>query len=307
MRFARIVVLDFEDHHLEPADWSRLSALTAELHRARSTDPELPARLADADGLLVPLGVTVTRAWLDAAPRLRYVGVLGTSKGRIDAEAGRRGITVRNVPGYSTEAVAELATAIILDHLRGLSGARARAAGGDLAEARSGGRELRGRRVGIVGLGAIGRRVAEITSRGFDADVCVWSRTPRPETGLRHVALDELLTRSEIVSVHVALTPETRGLLDARRLACLARDVLLVHLAPPELLDLAALRARLGDGSLHFVTDHGDELDPADLDAVRGSATATLYPPIGYATLEARLALREGFLRELEAFVARSG
>lgn len=296
-------MLDFEESDLEPEGWRRLRAVTVELDRRRSLDPELRASLAGADCLLVQLGVAVTPELLAAAPRLRYVGVFGTSTGRIDALASRRGIVVRNVPGFSTEAVAELAIAIALDHLRDLCSARRRAARGDLSEPAAHGRELRGRRVGVLGLGAIGRRVAEIMSRGFGADVCAWSRTPRPETGIPHLGLDPLLERSELVFVHVALTPETRGLLHAERIARLERGALFVLLAPPELCDVPALIARATEGSLFLATDHGDEMDAADLEALRGLEACALYPPIGYGTREARTARAERFLAEIEGFL----
>ena len=306
MVFARIVMLDFAEDDLEPEDWSALRALTAELDRCRSTDPELRARLRAADCLLVQLGVAVTPELLDAAPRLRYLGVFGTSTGRIDVTASRRGIAVRNVPGFSTEAVAELAIGIALDHLRDLSGARARAARGDLSEPRNLGRELRGLRVGIVGLGAIGRRVAEIAGRGFGADVCYWSRTPQPDAGIPRVELDALLEGSDVVSVHLALTPETRALLDAAPIARCRDGALLVHLAPPEILDVPALIGRLRERSLHFATDHGDEMDPRDVEVLRGLDACTLYPPIGYGTREARTLRRERFLAELVGFLRPS-
>src|SRR5262245_773587 len=246
-------MLDFEEHDLAAEDWGALHALTGELHRCRSSDRELPARLAEADCLLVQLGVAVTADLLDAAPRLRYVGVFGTSMGRIDF-AGRRGIAVRNVPGFSTQAVAEFAVGIVLDHLRGLASARARAARGDFSEPARHGRELRGRKLAVLGLGSIGRRVAEIARDGFGAHVRYWSRTPRPDAGIARMEVDELLADAEIVSVHLALTPETRRFLDAGRIARIPHGALLVHLAPPELLDVRALTGRLRDGSVHFAT-----------------------------------------------------
>lgn len=295
-------MLDFEEHDLAPDDWRALRALTEELDRCRSSDPELHARLADADCLLVQLGVEVTDDLLDAAPRLRYVGVFGTSTGRVEA-ARRRGLAVRNVPGFSTEAVAEFAVGIVLEELRGLSAARRRAAAGDLSEPARHGGELRARRFGVLGLGAIGRRVAEIAAHGFGADVRAWSRTPRPEAGFARMEVAELLADSEIVSVHLALTPETRGFLDAERIARMGQGALLVHLAPPELLDLRALIARLSDGSLRFVTDHADEMERRDVEALSALDACTLYPPIGYCTREAKATRRARFLASLREFI----
>ena len=306
VRFARIVMLDFEEHDLEPEDWRALRGLTRELDRCRSSDPELPARLAEADCLLVQLGVALTPRLLDAAPRLRYVGVFGTSTGRIDL-AGRRGIAVRNVPGFSTQAVAEFAVGIVLDHLRGLSSARLRAARGDFSEPAGHGRELRGRRLAVLGLGSIVRRVAEIAQRGFGADVRYWSRTPRPDAGIPRMEVDPLLADAEIVSVHLALTPATRRFLDAGRIARIARGALLVLLAPPELLDLSALIRRLRDGSLYFVTDHADEMEPGDVETLSGTDACTFYPPLGYCTSEAKTARRARFIGDLREFLASPG
>lgn len=306
MRFRRIVTIDVAERDLAPEDWRAIAELGDEVVRCRAADADLEGRVHEADALIVQLGVPVTPALLDAAPRLRYVGVFGTSTGRIDEETSRRGIVVRNVPGFSTQAVAELAIGIVLDHLRDLSGARARAAHGDLDEPRSAGGELRGRRVGIVGLGAIGQRVAEIAGRGFGAEVRYWSRTRRPDDAPPFLALDALLAGSDVVTVHTALAPETRGLLDARRLALVAKGALLVHLAPLELLDLSALVERVGTGTLAFVTDHGDEASPSELACLRALPGCTLYPPIGYGTREAVAARRAGLIAALRNFVETS-
>jgi phosphoglycerate dehydrogenase-like enzyme len=303
VKFARIVMLDFEEHDFAPAEWRTLRESTGELDRCRSGDPELLARVADADCLLVQLGVAVTPELVAAAPRLRYVGVFGTSTGRIDVGA-RREVCVRNVAGFSTQAVAEFAIAAVLEHLRDLSGARHRAARRDFAETSRHGGELRGRRFGVVGLGAIGRRVAEIASRGFGARVQYWSRTARPESGFERVELDRLLAESEVLAVHLALTHETRGILDARRVARIAGGALLVHLAPPELLDVEALVERVRAGSLHFITDHADEMEASYAADLSRLDACTLYPPIAYGTREATHARRERFLANLQSFLA---
>jgi len=297
--FARILMLDFEQRDLEPEDWDALRAMSAELDRCKSSDRELRARLAGADCLLVQLGVAVTPELLAAAPRLRYVGVFGTSTGRIDL-AGRRDVLLRNVPAFSTESVAEFALGVVLDELRGLSAARRRGAAGDYSEPAQHGRELRGRRFSVLGLGAIGRRVAEIAQRGFGAQVRYWSRSARPESGIPRAELALLLADSEILSVHLALTPETRGFLDADRIARIADGALLVHLAPLELLDLEALIPRLQGGSLRFITDHADELERRDVERLAALEACTLYPPIGYCTREAQAARRAELKRERE-------
>ena len=306
VRFERIVAIDLSDEDLGPEGWHALEGLAREVLRVAADEPGLPTVLAEADALLVGLGVAVSASVLEAAPRLRYVGVLGTSLAAIDPAVPARGIAVRNVPDYATESVAELAIGIVIDELRDLGPARARAAAGDLSEPRALGRELRGLRVGVLGLGAIGQRLVSILRDGFGADVRAWSRTERPMLARVQGTLEAVLSHAEILIVCLALAPETRGLLDTRRLGLLREGTTIVHLSPAAILDPPALRARLSAGTLRLVTDHGDELDPQDLAALRESPACRLYPPIGYATHEAMAARRTTVIAELERFLRAS-
>lgn len=303
MRFERIVAIDVSDEDLGAEGWRALEGLACEVVRVEGAGAQLSDALARADALLVGLGVAVNGALLEATPRLRYVGVLGTSLAAIHPAVHARGIAVRNVPGYATESVAELAIGIVLDELRQLSSARVRAASGDLSEARVLGRELRGLRVGVLGLGAIGQRVVSILRDGFGADVRAWSRTTRPALASVEGPLEAVLSHAEIVIVCLALGPDTRGLLDEARIALVRDGATIVHLCPAEILRVEALLPRLRAGTLRLSTDHGDELAPADLAALRASGACTLYPPIGYATREAMTARRSRVLAELARFL----
>lgn len=292
-------MLDFADADLDADAWRTITELGALVRSSRPAS-DLPQQLREADTVVVQLGVTVDRALLDLAPKLRHVVVFGTSLGRIDlAACAARDVEVRNVAGWCTDSVAELTIALVLDHLRALPLERARGASGDLGETRALGRELRDLRIGVVGMGAIGARVSAILEHGFGADVRHWSRTARPEHTAQALPLDELLARSDVLTVHLALTEETRGLLDASRIARMRRGALLVHLSPLELLDLDAAVARIREGTLHLATDHGDELDPPALATVRALEGCVLYPPIGYATERARAARVSGLLSHL--------
>jgi phosphoglycerate dehydrogenase-like enzyme len=115
--------------------------------------------------------------------------------------------------------------------------------------------ELRGRRVGVVGLGSIGSRVAELAAV-FGMDVLGWSRRPREHTLARQVELDELIAGSDVIQLCVALAPETTGMIDAKRLASMRRGTLLVNTARAQLVEITAIEAALDTGQLGgYATD----------------------------------------------------
>jgi phosphoglycerate dehydrogenase-like enzyme len=114
---------------------------------------------------------------------------------------------------------------------------------------------LRGRRVGVIGLGSIGSRVAEL-SAALGMDVVGWSRRQREHTPARQVGLDELIAASDVIQLCVALAPETTGMIDARRLASMRRGTLLVNTARGQLVEVGAIKAALDTGQLGgYATD----------------------------------------------------
>ena len=204
------------------------------------------------------LGWGLPVAVMRRAPRLEVVSYLGTGAANfVDlAEAVRLGITVCNTPGYGDNAVAEHALALLLALARrvprldrGLRQA-GRQAGWGQSEP---GFELRGRTLGLVGLGGIGARMAEL-ARGLGMEVTAWTRNPSPERAQRHgvtfLALEELLETSDVISLHLLLTPETEGLLGPEELDRMKPDAVLVNTARAELVDQAALVERLRDGRI---------------------------------------------------------
>ena len=168
----------------------------------------------------------IDRALLEAlAPPLRVVSTFAVGYENIDVGAARAlGVRVAHTPGVLTEATAEIAVALLLACARRIvEGDRLVRAGGFAGWSPLGqlGHAVHGKRVGIVGAGRIGRRVAEILRHGFRCELLVHSRTPRPdwerELGARFVAKDALLERADFVSLHCPLTPETQHWIDARR------------------------------------------------------------------------------------------
>lgn len=212
----------------------------------------LRRELADADVLLHVLA-PVTRAILETAPRLRLVQKIGVGVDAIDRDAARaRGVAVCNMPGTNTAAVAELTLALMLAAMRRVAsldaGLRARAGWPADPAALDAGVELDGATVGLVGYGAVARRLRPALV-ALGAEVVVHTRSA-PEDGVRAVSLDELLAVADIVSLHLPATEATRGLLDARRIARMKPGAILVNTARGALVDDAALIDALAEGRL---------------------------------------------------------
>ncbi len=209
----------------------------------------------DIVGLLVGTETEVRAADLDRLPALRVVATCSVGFDHVDhEEAERRGIWVCSVPDYCIEEVADHALALVLSLLRGVvvldrvvrDGGWDWKAAGEL-------RRIRGSRLGVVGLGRTGRALVERASAvGFE----VWGADPAltdeqiAATGARPAALHDLLVACHAVSLHVALTPESDGLLGAEELALMPDGAVLVDTARPQLIDLDALRAELESGRL---------------------------------------------------------
>jgi phosphoglycerate dehydrogenase-like enzyme len=175
----------------------------------------------------------------ERCPRLRLVSVWGTGTDNVDlAAAAKRGVTVTNTPGVSAFSVAEHALALMLAVARGIPTQDAAVRGG--AWPRGQGVELRGKTLGIVGLGAIGRRFAEL-GRAIAMRVVAWTMHPDPSIGFELVEFKELLRSSDVVSIHLRLSRETESMIGAREFSLMKQSAILVNTARGAIIDEAAL------------------------------------------------------------------
>lgn len=257
---------------------------------------ELAARIATADGLLCLLTDRIDAAFLACAPRLRAISSVSVGVDHIDlAAATARGIPVGHTPGVLTETTADLAFALLLSTAR-----RVVEADRYVRDGRWGawapdlllGRDVHGATLGLVGLGAIGRAMAR-RARGFGMRVLAWSRTRRPlgdlDGAVAWTELPALLAASDFVSVHVALTPETRGLLDARALAAMKPGAILVNTARGGIVDETALVAALREGRLGGAGLDVFEREPiAPGDPLLALPNVVVAPHIGSASVATR-------------------
>jgi glyoxylate reductase len=230
---------------------------------------------------------------LDLLPNLRVVANFGVGYDRIDVAAClARGVVLTNTPGVLDAATADLTLALILAvQRRVVEGDRLVRSGAWRGSWPDGalGEEVSGSTLGIVGLGRIGSAVAR-RARGFDMSV-LYARRRRVDTELaEHRELDDLLAEADIVSLHVPLTPQTEGLIDARRLALLRDGACFVNTARGEVVEEEALVAELVAGRLRAGLDvFAAEPDvPAEL---RGLPNVVLTPHLGSASRGAREAM----------------
>ena len=222
---------------------------------------------------------------------LRHVIFLGTgARSYMDPEAlAALGVQVHTIKGYGDIAVAEHAVALMFAAARGVAGMDRAIRTGDWP--RTEGVQLHGKQLGLLGFGGIAREVARI-GQGIGMEVLAWNRTPRAAEGVRFVALDALLAESDVLSLHLLLTDETRGFLDRGRLALLKPGAILVNTARGALVDEAAMIEALRSGRLaHAALDvFGEEPLPAEhplaaLENVTLTAHSAFRTPEATATL----------------------
>jgi glyoxylate reductase len=255
----------------------------------------LRAELEDCEGLLCLLTDSIDASLIDACPRLRVISTCSVGVDHIDLEAAaRRGITVGNTPGVLVETTADLAFGLLLAAARRIPEAdRFVRAGAWTPERRWEpdmllGRDLHGATLGIVGLGEIGRAVAR-RARGFGMRILAWNRTPRAVEGVEGVALSELLALSDFVTLHVAYSPETRGLLDAAALAQMKRGAILVNTARGGLVDERALARALESGELGAAALDVFEEEPLPAESpLLRAPNLVMAPHIGSASIRTR-------------------
>ena len=230
-----------------------LGDLTVFSERGADREDELARRVADAD-IVVTLRAHArfTERVLAAAPRLRLISIWGTGFEHVDlAACHARGITVTHTPGVNAHAVAEHTMALILAVLRRIPEMDSTLRAGNWPRERL--TQLEGKTLGIVGLGAIGQRVAAL-AKPFGARLLAWTRTnndPRAAAaGARWTPIETLLAESDVVSLHLRLAPETTDFLDATRLAMMKRSAILINTARAALVERDALLAALRDGRI---------------------------------------------------------
>lgn len=309
-----IVVLDGHTlNPLNPGDlsWDDLKALGPCEIFERTSPGEVADRLRTAE-IAITNKATLHRAQIEASPQLKYIGVTATGYNVVDVEAAKeRGIVVSNVPTYGTRSVAQHTFALLLE--------LAQHAGHHAQTVRDGNWvrsadwcywnrpliELEGLTLGIVGYGRIGQAVAHLASAfGMKVIVAASSSGRKPAANVATVDLEYLFSESDVVSLHCPLTPQTKHLVNAPRLARMKPTAFLINTSRGPLVDEAALADALNTGCLA-----GAGLDvlsaeppPAD-NPLLAAKNCLITPHIAWATRAARARLMQMSVENVRAFL----
>ena len=287
-----IVILDdYQNVALTFGAWEKLAgrATIKVLNRHIASQAELSAELADANVIVANRERTViTDALLATLPKLELIVTSGMRNASIDvAAANARGIMVcgTSTLGYPT---AELTWAMILAFMRSLPKEVASLAAGGWQT--SVGMGVRGKTLGIIGLGRIGSDVAKV-GQAFGMEVIAWSRSLTPEKaaalGVECVTMDELLARADVATIHLLLNKDTKGFIGADKLAKMKSTALLVNTSRAQLVDTTALIAALKAGTLGGAAlDVYDREPLAADDPIRSAPNTLLTPHLGFVMAE---------------------
>ena len=270
---------------------------------------DIPAAIGDRDAVVVNKA-RITAEIMDACPNLKFIGLFATGYNNIDtAAAARRGIVVCNVPGYSTQSVAQHTFALMLHFASRADEYAASVARGDWANAKTfsylsfPSHELSGRTLAIYGYGNIGREVAAI-GRAFGMKILATPHSPRPaEEGVEFVDANELFARADYLSLHCPLTDETRHLVNAQTLSLMKPTAYIINTARGGVIEEDALCDALNSGRLA-----GAGIDVLDIEPMRPghpyltAKNCYITPHVAWGTLDARSRLITMVAENLKAF-----
>lgn len=307
----KIVVLDGYAANPNDLSWEDMQALGQLVVFDRTAPDQVLERSADADALLTNK-VVLSAETLAKLPKLKYIGVLATGYNVVDTVAARRqGIVVTNIPAYSTDSVAQLTFAHILNitnsvaHYADQNRQGRWSASPDFVYWDTPLIELSGKTLGIVGLGNIGMKVATI-ARTFGMDVFAYTSKNSTDLpiGIQKTTLDGLLAVSDVLSLHCPLNEQTHHLINAQTLKKMKRGAILINTGRGPLVDEQAVADALNDGQLlAYGADVMMQEPPTAENPLLKCQNAYLTPHIAWATYEARKRLMLIATSNLQAFI----
>ena len=305
---------DYQRLALQSADWGRLRARGIDIsvfHEAFASADDAAAKLAPFEVLVLMRERTpFPRALIERLPNLKFIALTGLRAASLDSQAcsARRIPVSHTAPGRTSAVTAELAFGLILAAARDFARAERNMRAGRWHENLRGGTILEGKRLGILGLGKLGGRVAGY-AKAFGMEVVAWSQNLTPEraaqAGAALLSKEELLATSDFVTIHLVLSERTRGLLGAADLARMKPGAILVNTSRGPIVDERAMLEALKSGRLaHAALDVYDrEPLPAD-HPLRTMENVTLIPHLGYVSEDVYASFYRDCVENVEAWLA---
>jgi len=271
---------------------------------------KLPQLIKDCDALIVRSATKATKDLIDAGASLKVIGRAGVGLDNVDvAHAKSKHIKVVNTPGATSISVAELAIALMFAVSRKVAYGDRGTRKGDWPKKNCEGIEVYGKTVGIIGIGRIGRetakRVKALGAKAYYYDVVKPSPNDEKEIGVEFKNLDELIAVADIISIHVPMTPETKGLLNKDRIAKMKKGAMIVNTSRGGIVDEAALYEALKSGKLYGAALDVFETEPLKASQLFELDNVVLTPHVGAQTAEGQLRagveIAELVIKELNA------
>lgn len=307
----KIVILDGFTANIGENTWKGLTELGDVTVYDRTSAEETVERAKEAD-IVLTNKVCLKKDEIQQLPRLKYIGVLATGYNVVDTEeAHRHGITVTNIPAYSTDSVAQMVFAHLLtvtnrpEHYTWQNRKGAWEQCPDFCYWDTPLTELAGKAMGIVGLGHIGLRVARI-AQGFGMQVVAYTSKQASELpeGINKATLNELLSHSDVITLHCPLTPDTFHLINSETLALMKPSAILINTGRGPLIDEQAVADALQANQIQaYCADVLAEEPPLCSHPLLQCSNAFITPHIAWATLEARTRLVNIAIANVKAFV----
>lgn len=304
----KLTILD--GHAVNPGDlsWDMFKTVADITVYERTPQSKLIERIGNSDAIFLNK-IQITEETLSACPNLKYIGVLATGYNVIDLEAAKRhNITVTNIPAYSTDSVAQHVFALILHFTNHVAIHNDSVQNGDWIRCpdfcywNKSLMELNGKTLGIFGYGNIGKKVAQI-GQAFGMKVICCTRTPKPDMP-EQVTFEELLKRSDFITLHAPLTDKTANLINKNTISMIKPGAYLINTARGGFIDETELANALNSGVIAgYAGDVVSEEPMKENNPLLGAKNCIITPHIAWAPLETRSRLQGIALKNLQAWL----
>ena len=306
----KTIILDAFTANPGDLNWDAIDQITELVQYPRTVPNELLERIQGAEALLTNK-VIISAETMDEVPSLKYIGILATGTNVVDLEAAAsRGITVTNIPAYSTPFVAQHSFALILNIFNKVAEHSESAKAGAWADCQDFSythgvlNELQGKTLGIIGLGSIGKKVAEI-AKAFGMNIVALKSARPAKDSVQRLEHDPFFAQSDIISLHCPLSPESQEIINSKSIALMKSSAVIINTGRGPLINEADLAQALNEGKIAAAgLDVLSSEPPAADNPLLSAKNCFITPHIAWAAQECRERLIQIAADNIKAFLA---